>query len=159
MSIVTDAKTNRIIFCEGNPSSPDITLWQQVLIADVHPNANYRCEIKPMGGKQAAQNFAAGYELATNNNNWLVVRDRDLDAEPDGSIVRWGSGERVILTGHTCIESYFVSSDLTGLTQNPHPPATSPSGQRGASQHLCFQVPLPEGEGFRVRAGCVSPTD
>ena len=32
--------------------------------------------------------------------------------------------------------------------ESPHPPTPSPGGRRGAR----FKVPLPQGEGFRVRA-------
>lgn len=110
MSIVTDPASNRIIFCEGKAGSIDAIFWARVLVDARHQNARYRCEIRPMGGKQAARNFAAGYTEATGNTNWLVLRDRDLDAESDGSVIRWG--RQTLLTGLTCIESYFLLPDL-----------------------------------------------
>lgn len=119
MSIVTDPARNRIVFCEGDAGSPDIAFWTRILIdntqldntQNVVPQNSFRILIKPMGGKQAAKNFARGYELATSNENWLVIRDRDLDAEvsPNSRIVRWG---KIILTGFTCIESYLLEPDL-----------------------------------------------
>jgi hypothetical protein len=112
MSVVTDSSRNRVIFCEGNANSPDIIFWKRILVDEKHEQAKYRCEIKPMGGKQVAKNFALGYELATNNQNWFILRDRDLDAPqltPESTLVRWG---KIILTGSTCIESYFVSAEL-----------------------------------------------
>jgi len=71
-----------------------------------------RIVVKPMGGKQASNSFARGYGLATSNENWFIIRDRDLDAEQEilEEIIR--SGEKVLFTGLTCIESYFLSPVL-----------------------------------------------
>ncbi len=113
MSSVTDPSHNRIVFCEGEAGSPDISFWTRILINPQNRQANsFRILIKPMGGKQAAKNFARGYELATSNDNWLILRDRDLDAEIDqgSNIAKWG--DKVILTGYTCIESYFLEPEL-----------------------------------------------
>jgi hypothetical protein len=109
---VTDPKNNRIIFCEGQAGSPDILLWRRILIDTPLSDRKFRVDLKPMAGKQAAKNFAAGYTLATQNENWIILRDRDLDAESaHADIVRWDRG-KVILTGGTSIESYFLLPDL-----------------------------------------------
>jgi hypothetical protein len=109
MSVVTDPKNNRLVFCEGETNSPDVIFWSQILVKSRFSEAKYRCQIIPMGGKQAAKNFAKGYSVGTNESNWLILRDRDLDIESNPSLIR---REKIIFTGKTCIESYFISPNL-----------------------------------------------
>lgn len=111
MSGVTSSQTTRIVFCEGHSESIDIRLYRRIFIANRLPDARYRIEIQPMGSKQAAKSFGQGYQAASRNPNWLIVRDRDLDAPPadNGELVHWG---RIYLTGFTCLESYFLSPTL-----------------------------------------------
>lgn len=102
------------MFCEGEPNGPDEQLWKRILIGSRHPEAShFRIQIKSIGGKQAAKNFARGYGIAASNDNWRIIRDRDLDAKRDNTenVVIWDKG-KTILTGATCLESYFLLPDL-----------------------------------------------
>lgn len=119
MSIVT-SKANRIIFCEGQPNSPDILFWRRVLLESRHAEADdFRIELKSLGGKTGAASFARG---ATSHDNWRIIRDRDLDAESEtGEVVQWNNG-KILLTGQTCLESYFLLPDLLQAFLEQHYP-------------------------------------
>ncbi len=119
MSASTDS--TRYIFCEGKPGGPDLQLWSKLLPRNQSDSASFRILIVPMGGKDAAKNYAKGY-TASSGASWRVIRDRDLDEEsPDGEVVRWDEG-RTLLTGLTCIESYALDPALLGrYVEAEHP--------------------------------------
>lgn len=112
MSSVSTADT-RVVFSEGQSGSPDIVLFQRLLLL-TPSDANYQnIRLIPAGGKDAIRNFAKGYGA----KNWVVIRDRDLDKLPDGAklqsfTTKTKVTETVYLTGLTSIESYFLDSQL-----------------------------------------------
>lgn len=107
---VTAPDQTRIVFCEGSEGSPDIVFLTRLLKPEP-ANANFRIQLKPLGGKGAAGNFARGYGLAAGNQNWIVLTDRDLDKVPDnGNLQRWN--EKHFITGLSSIESYFLEPVL-----------------------------------------------
>jgi hypothetical protein len=114
MNSIIDPSGNRLVFCEGKPDGFDYLLWKRILIEEIHPDVQdpLRIQIEPLGGKQAAKNYARGY-TRDKIDNWVIIRDRDLDEEFTGGTVpiTWDKGT-IILTGYTCLESYFLSPEL-----------------------------------------------
>jgi hypothetical protein len=100
-----------VIFCEGMPESPDQSVLLNLL-------KDKPITILPMGGKDAIGNFARGYFrkdaiLAKKQNRWIAIRDRDLDQEsPKGELQLLGTSSNIYVTGVTCVECYFLDSDL-----------------------------------------------
>lgn len=111
---VTDSKRTRIVFCEGGGGSADILLLRHLLLTS-KPTDAFQLIIEPLRGKSAVGSFVQGYSIATNNPNWIVLRDRDLDREHNHWQLQTfnpDQRERVFLTGLTCIESYFLDPIL-----------------------------------------------
>lgn len=101
----------RVVFCEGKINSPDALVYRQLLI----PSPNH-LTIEPIGGKQSVRNFIKGY-IRENTNTSIalaVIIDRDLDRpHQNGSLVQFDKKEPIIyLTGLTCIESYFLDTEM-----------------------------------------------
>jgi len=112
MSSIIDPRSNRVIVCEGNENSPDKILYSRMFInpEPFTPKWHYGIRLIPAGGKQGIASYARGY---ARDGNYVVVRDRDLDAQPQqgGGLIQWNNG-KLILTGRTCLESYFLSPEL-----------------------------------------------
>ncbi len=77
-----------ILYCEGVPGGPDISLLQMVLVNT--------CNVYPAGGKE---NFGPGIQMARRAVpalNICGLRDRDFDGEkpvPDGNPIPWNITE------------------------------------------------------------------
>ena len=112
MSSIIDPRSNRVIICEGERESPDIIFYSRIFIKReaYTGKEGYRIQLIPAGGKHGIASYARGY---AQQGNYVVVRDRDLDAQPDstGGFIQWNAG-KIMLTGRTCLESYFLSPEL-----------------------------------------------
>lgn len=99
------------IFCEGTKDSLDRRLLNRVV-----PVASMDSRIKPIGGKQGMLAFIEGYLASSKNSqaHYLVFRDRDFNVEPPDTpqLIRLHEEKPIWMSYRTCIESYFVDSQL-----------------------------------------------
>ncbi len=110
MSVVGGKK---VVFCEGKLSSLDYSLLNRLV--DGFPDAP---SIVPAGSKFTFSVFARGYFFPeeVRHKRFIVFRDRDFDALPDGGIrllepeTELGK-KNVFLTHRACIENYLIDAN------------------------------------------------
>jgi len=96
-----------ILFCEGKPDSLDYIFLNHLAVRMV--------QICPGGGKYGLNAFVEGHLSSYEDEpRYLVVRDRDFDAEPPASVqLIEHKGEKPIwLTYRACIENYLLNAEL-----------------------------------------------
>lgn len=99
---------NALLFCEGKPSSLDISVLTRLPCA-------VSFLVIPSGGKQGLRSFIDGYVGAKRHSGLVLgFRDRDFDAEPTErpSLWRLPGGKEVYLSHRACVESYLLEPAL-----------------------------------------------
>jgi len=97
-----------LLFCEGKPDSLDYIFLSYLAVGTV--------QICPGGGKYGLNAFVEGRlsSYGVNTPQYLVVRDRDFDAEPPASVqlIEYKGEKPIWLTYRACIENYLLDAEL-----------------------------------------------
>jgi hypothetical protein len=99
---------NKIIFCEGEQNSIDRLFINKYI-------ATNNNTIKPIGTKNDISGFLKGYNSAVKTTNYILIRDRDFDFEPNETykgLIQIPKKINVFATYRASIESYFINATL-----------------------------------------------
>jgi hypothetical protein len=99
---------NKIIFCEGEQNSIDRLFINKY----IGTNNN---TIKPIGTKNDISGFLKGYNSAVKATNYILIRDRDFDFEPNEinkGLIQIPQKTNIFTTYRASIESYFIDATL-----------------------------------------------
>lgn len=103
-----------ILFCEGTANSHDYFAYDKL----VAPHGGAWMSL-PAGGKRSIVNYARGQLSEADGGHigrrWAVLRDRDMDFEPDATAIRCverNTAWRVFTTHRAEVENYLIEPRL-----------------------------------------------
>lgn len=98
---------NKVIFCEGEEKSIDALFLNKYIVTVG--------TIKPIGTKNNITGFLKGYATAVKTTNYVLLRDRDFDFQPDETkqqLIKVDEHKNIFATYRASIESYFIDAQL-----------------------------------------------